>query len=146
MKNSMFTPEELAELAAFDAEIDASDLDAQDYRDCAQRDKEAVMAEKSADHRKRAKQIAAYQREYREANKDQIAAYQREYREANKDQIAAKKREYYEANKDQIAAYQREYYEANPQKYEQHKAYMRAYAKRKYLEKKMMQHDPICTN
>ena len=105
----LFTPEELAELAVFDAEIDDEPLSAQDYRDSAQRDKDEVFAEKGEKQRRQARKIAAKQREYYEANKDQIAAKRREYREANKDQIAAYKREYYEANKDQIAAYKREY-------------------------------------
>ena len=61
----------------------------------------------------REKAIAAYQREYYEANREAIAAYQREYREANKEAIAAKQREYYEANREAIAAKQREYREAN---------------------------------
>ena len=37
----------------------------------------------------------------------QIAAKQREYREANREQIAAKQLEYYEANREQIAAKQK---------------------------------------
>lgn len=105
----LFTPEELAELAAFDAEIDDEPLSAQDYRDSAQRDKDAVFAEKGEKQRRQARKNAAKQRKYREANKDQIAAKQREYREANKDQIAAYQREYYEANKDQIRTRNREY-------------------------------------
>ena len=113
MRRPLFSAEELAELAAFDAEADAKPISAQEYREAAQRDKDAVMAERGTKERQQARRIAAYQREYREANKDQIAAYQREYYEANKDQIAAYQREYREANKDQIAAYQREYYEAN---------------------------------
>ena len=71
----------------------------------------------------REKAIAAYQREYYEANREAIAAYQREYREANKEAIAAKQREYREANKDAIAAKQREYYEAN----KEHERYVGAF-------------------
>ena len=117
----LFTPEELAEMAAYDAEIDDEPLSAQEYRESAQRDKDAIFAEKGADQKKKARQIAAKNREYYEANKEQIAAYQREYREANKEQIAAKKREYYEAN---------------PDKHEARKAHMREYARRRYWEKK----------
>ena len=84
MGRPLFSPEELAELAAFDAEADAKPLSAQEYRETAQRDKDAVMAEKGTKERQQARRIAAKKREYREANKDQIAAYQREYREAKK--------------------------------------------------------------
>ena len=94
MSNPLFTPEEIAELAAFDEEVDNCELNAQDYRESAARDKEAVLAEMGERQRKRHLRIAAYQREYYEANKDQIAAKRREYYEANKDQIAAKRREY----------------------------------------------------
>ena len=105
----MFTPEELAELAAYDAEIEDEPLSAQDYRESAQRDKDAVFAEKGVDERRKRRRIAAYQREYREANKDQIAAKQREYYEANKDQIAAYQREYIRKNREKWNAYMREY-------------------------------------
>ena len=84
MGRPLFTPEELEELAAFDEEMDNEPLSAQEYRESAQRDKDAVFAEKSIEMRRKAKQIAAKKREYYEANKDQIAAYQREYYEANK--------------------------------------------------------------
>ena len=120
----LFTPEELAELAAFDAEVDEKELTAQDYRESAQRDKEAVMAEKGLEQRKKAKQIAAYRRERYEANKDQIAAYQREYYEANKDQIAAKKREYNRKTR------------STPEGRAKYNQYMREYRRRKQLEKK----------
>ena len=59
---------------------------------------------------------AAYNRKYREANKDQIAEQRRKYREENKEQIAEQNRKYYEANKDQIAEQKRKYYVANPEK------------------------------
>ena len=75
----LFTAQELAELAAFDAEIDQMQLSAQDYRDSAKRDKDTVFAEMGTDARRKARKLAAYQREYYEANKDQIAAKRREY-------------------------------------------------------------------
>ena len=75
----LFTPEELAELAAFDAEIDEEPLTAQEYRESTQRDKDAVFAEKSEKDRIKARKIAAYQREYREANKEKYNDYMREY-------------------------------------------------------------------
>ncbi|MBQ2990609.1 MAG: hypothetical protein IJD60_04890 [Clostridia bacterium] len=69
MRRPLFSAEELAELAAFDAEMDAKPLFAQEYKESAQRDKDAVMAEKSTKERQQARKIAAYQREYREAKK-----------------------------------------------------------------------------
>ena len=38
------------------------------------------------------KAVAAYQKAYREANKDKIAAWQKAYREANKDKVAAQQK------------------------------------------------------
>ena len=42
------------------------------------------------------------------------AAYDREYRERNREALAAHKREYRERNREARAAYKREYYERNP--------------------------------
>ena len=52
-------------------------LDADDYREARERDKELFA---TPERRK----LAAYQRAYYEANKDEIAAKRRAYREANK--------------------------------------------------------------
>ena len=64
----------------------------------------------------------AYQKAYREANKDKINANAKAYREANKDKLAAKAKAYYKANKDKRKAYR----EANKDK---RKAYQQAYQK-----------------
>lgn len=66
----MFTPEELAEIAAADAEIEASfSLTCQDIRESKQRDKQALF-----DRKDRKGQIkSARQREYREANRGRHA-------------------------------------------------------------------------
>ena len=110
---SLFTPEELAELAAADAEIDASfRLTNEDIKRSREADKAAMFDRLPPEKKK----IAAYQRAYREANREEIAAKQRAYREANREEIAAKKRAYYEANREEIAAKQRAYYEANREK------------------------------
>ena len=61
------------------------ELDAEDYREARARDKELT-------HTPEQRQIAAYQRAYRETNKEKIAAYRRAYYEANKEEIAAKRR------------------------------------------------------
>ena len=75
--------------------------------------------------------VAAYNRAYREANKEKLAAQKRAYREANKEKVAAQQRAYYEANKEKVAAQQRAYREANKEK---QREYNRRYrAKKKAL-------------
>ena len=106
---SLFTPEELAKLAAADAEIEATfRLTNEDIRRSREADKAALLDRLPPEK----KRIAAYQRAYRESNREEIAAYQRAYHEANREEIAAKKRAYYEANRDKIIAKQRAYREA----------------------------------
>lgn len=86
-----FTPEELAEMAAADAEIEKSfRLSIAEIKESRERDREAIFCGKS----KEGKKIAAQQREYYEANREKIAAQQREYREANREQWNAYQREY----------------------------------------------------
>ena len=100
-----FTPEELAEMAAADAEIDAAPLAQEDYLLSAELDRDARR--QRLDNKQR--EIAAHQRAYYEANREEIAAKKRAYREANREEIAAKKRAYYEANREQYNTYMREY-------------------------------------
>ena len=91
-----FTPEELAELARADAEIEREFiLTAEEAAESRELDRAALMERKD----KQAKAVAEYQRRYREANKEAVAEYQRRYREANKEAVAEYQRRYYEANK-----------------------------------------------
>ena len=62
------------------------------------------------------KDIKAYHKAYREANKEKIAAYHKAYREANKDKFSARNKAYYEANKEKVAVRYKAYYEANKEK------------------------------
>ena len=55
----------------------------------------------------------AYEKAYREANKEKVAAREKAYREANKEKSAARRRAYREANKDKELAREKAYYEAN---------------------------------
>ena len=80
MGKPLFTPEELAELAAFDAEIDESDITADEIVESRARDREAKLCEMSKKDRK----IAEAQRTYREANREKWNAYMREYRKRRK--------------------------------------------------------------
>ena len=71
----MFTPEELAEMAVFDAEIEDEPLTNEEIRESRERDRAALDDRKD----KRQKKIAENKRAYREANREKINAYMREY-------------------------------------------------------------------
>lgn len=75
MGTKIFTAEEPAELALFDAEVDDEPLSMEEIRASRERDRLAKM--ERLDHRER--RIAEYQREYYAANKDAIAEYKRNY-------------------------------------------------------------------
>ena len=81
MARPLFTAEELAEMAAADAEIDAQPLSMDEIRDARARDKAAVYAQKD----KKAQKITENKRAYYEANREKIAENQRAYREANRE-------------------------------------------------------------
>lgn len=70
-----FTLEELAEMAAADAEIDAAELTIEDYREADARDRAIKMERKGPNGRK----AAAQQKAYREANREKYNAYMRNY-------------------------------------------------------------------
>lgn len=85
-----FTSQELAEMAAADAEIDRSFRITSEER----RRSRALDAEGRCDaligtDRYRS---AAARKKYCEANREKIADYQKEYREANREKIAAARR------------------------------------------------------
>ena len=65
----MFTPEELAEMAAADEEIEAQPLTMEEIREARARDKAAIHERKD----KRGQKLAENQRAYREANREKIA-------------------------------------------------------------------------
>ena len=86
-----FTPEELAEMAAADAEIEASfRLEPGDLERSARIDRLARFEALPPEKRK----VAAQQRAYREANREKVAAQQRAYREANREKYNKYMREY----------------------------------------------------
>lgn len=91
MARPMFTPEELAELAAADAQIDETFVQTQEERELSRkRDRAAVIASMDPDRRK----IAESKRAYYEANKDKIAEYQRAWQKRNREKRNAYQREY----------------------------------------------------
>ncbi len=118
-----FTPEELAEMAAADAEIEAEFCMTQEEIDDS-RERDYFFRVDSMDR----KQLG--QRRYYESNKDKIAEGQRRYREANKEKIAEGQRRYYEANKDKIAEDRRRYYESNKEKIAEGKTEIKSLRKR----------------
>ena len=89
----MFTPEELAELAAFDAQVDEEALTMEAYRAQRERDKAARLAEMPEKQRKRKEQIAAYQRQYYAENPDKYEKHKAKMREYMRKRRAAKKGE-----------------------------------------------------
>ena len=103
----MFTQEELAEMAAADAEIEAEfRLTEDDLERSKAFDRFAKFDALPSSKQK----VAAQQRAWYEANREKVAAQQRAYREANREKVAAQKRAYREANREKYNAYMREYY------------------------------------
>ena len=124
-KNALFTPEELAEMAAADAEIEAEfRLEQDDLERSRELDKIARFESLPPEKRK----VAAQKKAYREANREKVAAQQKAYREANREKVAAQQKAYYEANREKVAAQQKAYREANREKYN---AYMREYMRKR---------------
>lgn len=86
-----FTPEELAEMAAADAEIEASfRLEPEDLIRSARFDWMARFDALPPEKRK----VAAQQKAWYEANREKVAAQQKAYREANREKYNAYMREY----------------------------------------------------
>lgn len=113
-----FTAEELAEMAAADAEIEAEFcLTNAERRLSAELDRAAAADEradyKRAYYRANKTHIAAQRREYYRANKPRILAKSRTYQQAHKESVARQKHEWYVANKERILKKHREYQQAN---------------------------------
>ena len=125
----MFTPEELAEMAAADAEIEAEfRLTQEDLDRSRELDREAKFRALPMEKQK----VAEYQKAYREANREKVAEYQKAYYEANREKVAAQQKAYYEANREKVAAQRKAYYEANREQLrERARNYMRAYRTKK---------------
>ena len=117
----LFTSEELEELAAADAEIEANfHLTNEDLARSRALDRCTAFSRLPPEKRKQ----AAQQKAYREANRDKVAAQKKAWYEANRDKVAAQQKAYREANRDKVAAQKKAWYEANRDKYN---AYMRDY-------------------
>ena len=102
----MFTPEELAEMAAADAEIEAEfRLTQEDLDRSRELDREAKFRALPMETQK----VAAQRKAYREANREKVAAQQKAYREANREKVAEYQKAYYEANREQLRKRARNY-------------------------------------
>ena len=102
----MFTREELEEMRRADEEIEASfRLSPEDLTRSRRLDRVAVLDGLDGI----ARQKAAYQKAYREANREKVAARNKAYREANREKMAAYQKAYREANREKYNAYHRNY-------------------------------------
>ena len=102
----MFTPEELAEIAAADAEIEAEfRLTQEDLDRSRELDREAKFRALPMEKQK----VAAQRKAYLEANREKVAEYQKAYREANREKVAEYQKAYYEANREQLRKRARNY-------------------------------------
>ena len=88
MARPLFTAEELAELAAFDAMVE----------------EEPVTLEERKESRERDLKIRQ-----RNENREAIAEYQKQYYAENREAIAEYKKQYYAENREAIAEYQKQY-------------------------------------
>ena len=105
-----FTPEDLADMAAADAEIEATFcLTNEDIIRSREIDKAAMLDRLPPEKKKK----SAYSRAYREANREKIASKNRAYRESHREELAAKARAYYDANREKIMAKQKAYRESH---------------------------------
>lgn len=98
-----FTPEEAKELAAYDAQVDASHITNKDEQDSIARDRVSRRLGKD----NRALRVADAQRRWYEANKEKVADAQRRYREANKEKQREYMREYMKKRRKQKAQEQK---------------------------------------
>lgn len=103
--NQLFTPEELAELAEFDAMVDASDITPEELRESRMREREEALAGASEQVKKR----HIYTKMYYLANRERILSGRKAYYWKNRDAVMERRKRYYDANREMILAYQRAY-------------------------------------
>ena len=102
-----FTSQELAEMAAADAEIDRSfRITSEERRRSRELDADGRCDALIGTDRYRS---AAAWKDYYDANREKICASKKKYREANREKIADYQRDYRAANREKYNAYMREY-------------------------------------
>lgn len=119
-----FTPEELAELAAYDNEVDREQITLEEWaqsseldrilRDAALDPKERKKREKDRRYyRNNADECKRKSAEWAKANPERNARNQADYRAEHKDEIAARDRAYYAAHRKEKNEASRRYYAEN---------------------------------
>lgn len=101
----LFTPEELAELKAFDAEVDASDITLEEMRESRTRERYEALAVADDERRKR----MLYQKKYYSEHRERILSIRRNHYRQNRDAETERHRRYYQENRERCMAYQRAY-------------------------------------
>ena len=91
-----------------------------------ERNKEHLKEIKKKYYENNKEQLKEYKKEWREYHKEYIKEQKKEFYENNKEQIKEKSKEYYENNKDRIKEQKKEYYENNKDKINE---YMKEYFK-----------------
>ena len=116
-----WTEEELAEMAAADAEIDCEfQMTWEEWTESQERDAQAELEDLDdrgrrrkerlrKNYREKAEEKRRYARDYREKHKDARRAYDREYKRAHAEEGRAYMRAWRESRKEELAAYNREY-------------------------------------
>lgn len=105
----LFTPDEIAELAAADAEIDATFILTDEEISRSREADTAAMLDRLPPEKKKK---AAYWRAYYAANREKRLAYQRAYYEKNRANRLAYQRAYDAAHREEIKARQLAYKQA----------------------------------
>lgn len=144
----MFTPDELAEMAAADAEIEATfEITSDDFKLSSQLDRLATR-EKHPEKKRTCKNTEKEQKKtYYLKNREKILESRKEYRKENKEKIAAYKRAYYLAHKEEFATRSKQWSKNNLEKRRQRNKedYIRNREKRlEYQRKYYKEHAEQC--
>lgn len=123
---TVFSPEELAELSAYDSEVDESQITLEEwletssldkllsskkasrYKDYYAKNRDAILEKSRRWQVENAERWQAYQKAYRDSHREERRLYDRVYHAAKRDELVEKSRCYYSENKDAINAKRRE--------------------------------------
>lgn len=108
-KKCVFTPQELLEMAAFDAIVDMEPLTADEVAQSKRLDRIAKMDRMTNSERKKAER----RRQYYECHRGDIAEYKRQYYKTHQQKVAECRQRYRKAHRAEIAERQRRYREAH---------------------------------
>lgn len=105
---SRFTAEELAELAAFDAEVDATPVTADELRESRSRDRVLENVRQAESNTYRTRQLAAH-RKYHASHRDELNAKQRARYAANAERERARSAAWRSEHGDELRDYRAAY-------------------------------------